>query len=937
MNIFRTKLILIAKICFNIICLAAIISPVLGTDLYVDDDFTPSTPGWGVTHFSTISDAFIVAVEDDAVKIYSGIYTEEINLSIPVSLMAVTGENPVMDGTGLGSSTGITVSASGIIINGITIKNYDNGIVVTSSGNVQVSQCKIFDNILFGMVNQNVSLVSSALNCWWGASSGPYDPSDDRGAGGLYNPNGLGNQASDHIIYYPWSVNTTFTQKSVEFGLYNTGCATFEVRLKPLTGVVSNTTMMQFTVRWQAGTVNLVNVSSPLFGLILDNLVTGVGGYNYAVFTSANFTAVNWTAGTEVPVLTFSHDESGTGFCDFEIVTDAWTVANNADPYLELMGTDYSGFTYHRAEYVYLDDCDNLTLQARILLEGPYDSLTNLMKTDINPDIPLNQPYFYPPWSYMGTENLVTIPVNMIDWVLVELRSTPSGPAIDRTAGILMKDGIIMDASMDGTISFNGITPFSPYYVVVHHRNHLPVMSKYPVIIPNPILYNFSDTLNFPPYGTGRKALSKLKTGVYGLITGDVNNDGKIKYSGGYNDRGLIINKIFYVTGSPILTQTISGYYWEDLNMNDIVKYSGPQNDQREIILNLVELTGSTSLTSVFTCVVPGYSTKAPTGNNYAMSPLTDLVDLGIFESSGTDELVIKVKPNYNITSLSLTNIQFTVRWPETSSVSLLWPTSNPINAIYNIQPQGPITVADGYKHQIFAAVNGTNITWSAGQEYPVLYFKYYYTTPVCNEFELSSDLWTQDNNGVYYLEILGEDRTGIFYEPIVSITSQGGEVTGSKSICLGSSTGLLTLINYSGTIQKWQKSFAEGAWADIPGTAGIINYSEVPAQTGVWKYRAEVSKFGCDPAYSDSAVINVFDEVIWTGDIDDHWDEPGNWYGCGIPDITLDVIIPDVSPKLFPDVTVDGYCKTLKIMTGASVTLRPSGSLTIGHMVYGK
>ena len=904
------------------------------TELYVDDDFTPAQPGWGITHFATISDALAVSATGDNINIYSGVYAEELTISTPVGLLALTGESPVMDGTGLAAGTAVTISTSGVIVEGLTIRDYHYGIVITPAGNALVNQCRIFDNLLYGMLNQNPTLISDATNCWWGASSGPYDASDDRSTGGLYNPNGLGNQSSDNINYYPWSVNVTFSQKPVGFGLYNTTCETLEVRIKPLSSIESNTTMFLFTVRWEAGTVNILDVSSPLFNLTLDNLVTGIGGYNYAVFSSNDFTPVSLTAGVEVAVLTFVHDGSGTGFTDFEIVMDNWTLTNNADPYIELMGTDYSGNIYHKAENVYLDDCDNPELQALIMLEGPYDSLANLMKTDINPDIPLNQPYFYPPWSYTGTENLASIPANMADWVLVELRATPAGPAIDRSAGILLNDGMIMDASLNGKLRFNGITASSPYYVVIHHRNHLPVMSNLPVIIPNPEPYNFADTLNFPPYGTGKKALSRLEAGVYGLISGDVNNDGRLRYSGPQNDRGLIMNLIYYMTGSPVITQTINGYYKEDLTMDDIVKYSGPNNDQREIILNLVELTGSSSLTGTFQCVVPGYSSRYGIPSGPQADFTGQLADIGIFEYTAPDELVIKVRPENDIPGYGLTNIQFTVMWPATSNVFQLWPVANTINSTYNILPQGPVTLADGYYHQIFAAANGTPLSWSANVEYPVLVLKYFYTTGDCTEFEIGDDTWTNDNNGVYYFELIGQNRTGTRYQPIVQIVSEGGQVDGSQEICMGTSTGMMILVNYSGTVNKWQKSFNSGSWADIPGTAGLASYSELPGSEGSWEYRAEVQKFGCTPDYSDPAVIDVVIEAIWTGNSDNDWDNASNWNVCGIPVPSRNAIIPDVTPRPFPFVTAEGYCSSLRIKSGATVTISPAGSVYVGNSI---
>jgi hypothetical protein len=828
---------------------AALLPANPNTVRFVDDGYTPAQPGWGVTHFNAIGPALAAAAPGDAISIYTGIYPEQIDITIPITLEAVAGESPVMNGNGLGSSPAVTISAPGVFISGMTLQDYTTAILVSPAGSVQITLCRIFDNGT-GLTNQNITTSSSALNCWWGAPSGPLDPSDDRATGGSYNPNGLGNPVSDHVAYYPWSVNSSFTQQPVEFGLYSPDCGTLEVRLKPLTDITSTTTMLQFTVRWTTGTVSIASVSSPVFGIDLDNLITGINGFNYAVFTSDEFTPVDFTAGTELPVMTFEHDGAGSGFGDFEIVMDAWTGTNNADPYLELMGTDFSGEIYHMAENVYLDDCDNAELLVRALLEGPYDSLTNLMKTDLQPSMSLNQPYFYPPWNYYGTESISNIPAGLVDWVLVELRSTATGAAVDRTAGLLMNDGTILDASLDGAVRFDGITPSSPYYILVHHRNHLPVMSGAAVTIPNMGMWNFADTLNYPPYGTGKLALTYLENGVRGLITGDVNRDGKLTYSGPQNDRGLIINQIYYQTGSPLITQTIQGYYHEDLTMNRIVKYSGPGNDQREIILNLTELTGSTSLNTIFQCVVPGYATNAAPQQGNETDLSGPMADIGIFKYTNPDELVVKIRPDHNIPGHALTNIQFTISWQAPSNVYLVWPTANTINSTFNIQPQGPVMYADGWYHQVFAAANGTTLNWTAGTEYPVLVVKYFYSGPGCNLFEISDDIWTGNNNGVYYFEVVGQDRTGIRYHPQEHIY-------------------------FAGSL------------------------------------------------------------VIWTGNVDSDWDDDGNWNACGVPTIDADVLIPNVSPNTFPVVTTDGYCKTLTIQSGATVTILESGSVTVGNATY--
>ncbi len=72
--------------------------------------------------------------------------------------------------------------------------------------------------------------------------------------------------------------------------------------------------------------------------------------------------------------------------------------------------------------------------------------------------------------------------------------------------------------------------------------------------------------------------------------------------------------------------------------------------------------------------------------------------------------------------------------------------------------------------------------------------------------------------------------------------------------------------------------------------------------------------------------------QYMWTGTTSSAWDDPSNWNACGIPDITRNVIIPDVSPLHFPVLTVTGSCKTLKIQSGATFTVGPTGTLEIGE-----
>ncbi|PKP01283.1 MAG: hypothetical protein CVU11_15660, partial [Bacteroidetes bacterium HGW-Bacteroidetes-6] len=83
------------------------------------------------------------------------------------------------------------------------------------------------------------------------------------------------------------------------------------------------------------------------------------------------------------------------------------------------------------------------------------------------------------------------------------------------------------------------------------------------------------------------------------------------------------------------------------------------------------------------------------------------------------------------------------------------------------------------------------------------------------------------------------------------------GSVSGSNSnICLGSSTGTMTLSGQTGSIVKWQRRVDAGSWVDIANTNST--YSEIPASAGVWEYRAEVMSGSCSSAFSTAFTVNV-------------------------------------------------------------------------------
>ncbi len=303
-----------------------------------------------------------------------------------------------------------------------------------------------------------------------------------------------------------------------------------------------------------------------------------------------------------------------------------------------------------------------------------------------------------------------------------------------------------------------------------------------------------------------------------------------------------------------------------------------------------------------------------------------DEIDIGAFESVALDRFVVKARPNADLQN-TVTNVSFTIRWPESSNVTDLIT----YYSVFNIQPQGDVEISNGYKHLAFVCVGTIPIDWTAGQEYEICDIQYVYTTGDCTQFELIDDEWAASNNAEYYFEVLGVDKTGEIYESVAVVQTVEGYVAGSDTICEGSNTGTLTLVGHSGEVLTWQKNVNSTGWVDIPGSEGFTTYSETPPALGTYEYRAEVQKFGCNTLYSDPSTIEVTDKAIWTGVTDSNWGDITNWNGCGVPDITVDVIIPSVNSANYPRIDVAAECNSLIIETGATVTLLLTGSLNVG------
>ena len=201
-------------------------------------------------------------------------------------------------------------------------------------------------------------------------------------------------------------------------------------------------------------------------------------------------------------------------------------------------------------------DSDNLQVQLRVAspsgnvvcnidislwLEGPYGVTSNDMHTDLNDqrllpgqdplfflgtETPAGQPYSVAPWDYNGTEGnafdyntvgtgTADYDADVVDWVLVSLRtSTSPSDTICRQAAWLTKDGTVTFPELCNC----PLTLGQEIYIVVEHRNHLPIMTPGTVTVTaNGVAYDFRTQQSHLTFlGDGQKM---LEGGVFGMFS----------------------------------------------------------------------------------------------------------------------------------------------------------------------------------------------------------------------------------------------------------------------------------------------------------------------------------------------------------------------------------------------------------------------------------
>ncbi len=98
------------------------------TSVFVDDDYTSATPGWGYDHFATLTEGVAAVATGATVNVAAGAYPESVTLGRAVSLLGAQADVAVAGRTVGGAAeatvTGqFTIDAANVTLNGFTLTN----------------------------------------------------------------------------------------------------------------------------------------------------------------------------------------------------------------------------------------------------------------------------------------------------------------------------------------------------------------------------------------------------------------------------------------------------------------------------------------------------------------------------------------------------------------------------------------------------------------------------------------------------------------------------------------------------------------------------------------------------------------------------------------------------------------------------------------------
>ncbi|MGV6809080.1 MAG: hypothetical protein ACWA5U_04315 [bacterium] len=259
---------------------------------------------------------------------------------------------------------------------------------------------------------------------------------------------------------------------------------------------------------------------------------------------------------------------------------------------------DSDGYTDTLPVRVSLKNKQGTRIHVRALLQGAWDSNTQLMRDSLRQKLllPHTEPYTALGYQMSGCLDLepALLAVEgadaVVDWIALEFRhSADPNSVVLSLPNLLQRDGDLMDpVSGETDIEIDSL-PAGDYHLVLRHRNHLSIMTREPVTILNDEQLNYID-FSHPNTRTWGSHARRLYNEKAFLWSGDTNHDQQIIAIGTNNDlnpiREMVWTDTHNIENNP--NYVLYNYAPTDLNLDGKIIQAGKDNDENTVHTSLL-------------------------------------------------------------------------------------------------------------------------------------------------------------------------------------------------------------------------------------------------------------------------------------------------------------------------------------------------------------
>ncbi len=232
-------------------------------------------------------------------------------------------------------------------------------------------------------------------------------------------------------------------------------------------------------------------------------------------------------------------------------------------------------------------NCGFFMMNSKVFLQGaslnPNVGEEHLMRDDLRVEgyIPTTSPYTDALTCDAAVFN-TTGNDAIVDWVYVELRDANDDTTVSEgRSALLQRDGDIVDIDGTSSIIFNR-TP-DDYFVLVSHRNHLPIITDAAHGLGTNTTLDFTDIATLTQ-GNHAQTTFGMPSGILGMWAGDANGDRQVTFLNTGAESIRIKQMVLEVSatespfGASIFYKPL-GYYNEDLNLDGEVIFLNEDNE----------------------------------------------------------------------------------------------------------------------------------------------------------------------------------------------------------------------------------------------------------------------------------------------------------------------------------------------------------------------